>query len=573
MDPMVALQAKPTVDIQSDQDLTQSASFIRWVYSVLYSNRTSDWGKFLSLLSVKYLIVRLDADMRVGSNDLSAFTLANTLSAWSTQSGLKLAANFSSVLVYENPSPLPVIYQTNGYSVVSGDRNVLLSLVDLGFNFSQYPPAFIDDNLGGTDSLLSNSQFFFFQGDPYWSMLVSEFGEESVVKPWNYVGVSASPEGKWVDGALMWYLYGGDLNAATDGYIYTEGANTVTLPLNVRQTGEYYVLAQVYDGLPGSKGIRFTIDSNAGYVYTPTRSADGFYSWTEIGNSTLSPGSQLQISCLGGSAAISKIAVLPANMVAEAEQNVSRVLDDSGVQTIYFFGDREWNFNVSALVVDPQAANGRLIDLSKSHAETGFYVFNQGVYTLNLTFQNPRETATVDVHVDDYTERMGLAPSTENSTKVSSAFSVDLAQGYHNIVLEGESGKALLDLVTLSRQPDASSAFFGDHGVSEVPRYTVRSDSQYTVYPTAKYLAFLYASNDYWVLQGSNGSAQPIFVFNYASLFPVGSQGGEVTLVYLGFTYLQQSLLVAVPALVVLSAALIFPYVKRASRRVRKNGD
>ena len=61
LDPDVALQAKPTVEIKSEQDLTQSASLTRWVYTALYSNRTSNWGKLLSILGVKYLILQTDA--------------------------------------------------------------------------------------------------------------------------------------------------------------------------------------------------------------------------------------------------------------------------------------------------------------------------------------------------------------------------------------------------------------------------------------------------------------------------------------------------------------------------------
>ena len=68
----------------------------------------------------------------------------------------------------------------------------------------------------------------------------------------------------------MWYIYNGDLNVAPDGYIYTEGANTITVPLNVKQTGDYCVLAQVYDGLPDSQGISFTIDDGVNYVFKPT---------------------------------------------------------------------------------------------------------------------------------------------------------------------------------------------------------------------------------------------------------------------------------------------------------------
>jgi hypothetical protein len=134
LDPLVALQVKPTVELKSEFDLTASASLTRWVYTALYSNRTSEWGRLLGVLGVKYLVLKLDADMPPERGDLGAFSLANTLESWGDQGGLQIEKRFGSILVYRNPYQLPHIYQAKGFSLVIGDRRALISLGSMNFD-------------------------------------------------------------------------------------------------------------------------------------------------------------------------------------------------------------------------------------------------------------------------------------------------------------------------------------------------------------------------------------------------------------------------------------------------------
>jgi hypothetical protein len=566
LDPYVALQAQPTVEFKSESDLTQGASFTRWVYTTLYSNRTSDWGKLLSVLGVKYVIVRLDADMPSERGDLAAFSLENTIVAWGKQNSLKLVQNFTSVLVYENTRQLPIIYEANGLSVIVGDRGALVSLSDMNFDFSKYPVAFLDDNIELTHSLLNSSQYVFFQGDPYWSLVVSSLGEKYIVKPWNCAPISSNPWIQWVSGDLMWYFSNGDLSAAPDGYIYTEGEHTITVPLNVEATGKYRVLVQVYDGLSSSQGINFTVDNAESYVFKPTTSTEGSYRWGDIGSLTLNSQSELQISSLGGPAAVSKIAVVPENAINETAQNVSKLLEGSDAKVVYLFDDRAWSFNSTALIVNPEANGGRLIDLSNSSAETRFYVFNDGAYKLNLTFQNPEEHASVKVYVDGVARSVQLSHSAGGFSTEVEIGPLTLSEGYHNITIDAETGNAKFNMATLSSYADAADSP-QNSVVSKVPSYTMRSGSEYVVTPTERYLAFLEAGNGYWKLEGQGGASEPICIFNYASLFPIDAPGSQYTLRYLGLGYIEQGFLVATVGTVLLALALKFLYPKRFIKR------
>ena len=563
LDPLVALQVKPTVELKSEADLTQSASLTRWVYTALYSNRTSDWGKLLSILGVRYIILKLNADMPTDRADLAAFSLTNTLTAWSDQKGLQLEKNLTSILIYKNPHQLPHIYQTKGLSLIIGDRRALISLSHMDFDFNQDPAAFLDDNIGLTESLIKDAHYVFFQGDPYWSLLVSSLGENYIVKPWCYAPISANPTDKWVNGDLTWYYFNGDLNVAPDGYVYTEGTNTITIPLNVEKSDDYRILVQVFDGLPDSQGIRFTIDNAVDYVFTPTRSIEGSYVWLEVGRSSLNRQSKLQISSLGGPAAVSKIAVIPENVIDEAEQNVSKLLQKSATHAVYLFDDHAWNYTPEALITDPAASNGRLIALSKSSVETKFCVFRDDVYMLKLIFQSSDEDVIARVHVDNYVEDVKLSRGAGGFSTEVDIGSLKLHEGYHNIRIEVEAGDARLDMATLSNCGDEVEASFHSYTASQVPNYSMRSGSEYVVDETESYLVFLEGGSGYWRLNGRNGEITPICVFNYGSLFHVSELESQYTLRYLGIGYLEQGFLVALAAMALVALGLKFLGPKR----------
>ncbi len=584
LDPYVALQSQPTVEIKSESDLTQGASFTRWVYTTLYSDRTSDWGKLLSVLGVKYVIIRLDADMPSERDDLSAFSLANlppevrsgipglavfslenTIAAWGKQNSLKLVQNFTSVLVYENTCPLPNIYQTDGLSLVVGDRGALVSLSDMNFDFKNYPVAFLADNIGLTGSLLDRSQYVFFQGDPYWNLIVSSLGEQYIVKPWSYAPVSSNPWIQWVSGDLMWYFSGGDPNVAPDGYIYTEGAHAISVPLNIKNSGAYHVLVQVYDGLNNSQGISFKVDNGESYIFKHTTSTEGSYKWLDIGSFSLNSQSELDISGLGGPSALSKIALVPDAAINEAAQTVSNLLEQSDAAVVYLFDDRAWSFNSTALIVNPEANGGRLIALSNSSATTRFYVFNGGVYKLNLTFQSPWEPTSVKVYVDGVARIVQINQDGEGFSTAVELGPLSLSAGYHTISIEAETGDAIFNMATLSAYDDVIDLPQNSAAV-DVPSYTMRSGSEYTVKPTADYLVFLEAGTGYWSLDGSGKLSEPICVFNYASVFPVNSSGSQYTLRYVGLGYLEQGLLAAAVGTVLLALALKFLYPKRFTK-------
>ncbi len=569
LDPLVALQAKPTVEMKSEFDLTSSASLTRWIYTTLYSNRTCEWGRLLGLLGVRYVILRMDADMPSHRHDLARFSLENTLTAWENQRSLSFEKTIDSLLIYRNPHQLPHMYQAEGFSLVVGNRRTLLSLHYLGFTLYESPAVFLEDEIDSTNLLIRDARYIFFQGNPYWTLLASSLGEKYVIKPWLHASISANPCDKWVTDDLIWCYFNGDLNVAPDGYIYTEGPNTISIPLKVEKSGDYRVLAQVFDGLPDSQGVRFTVGNIISYTFAPSRYSEGSYKWVEIGRLAIADQSMIQISGLGGPNAVSKIALVPEEAIEEIEGNVSEQLRGSDAYLIYLFDDYSWSYDSGALIVDPEASNGRLIALSSSNIETGFHVFRNDVYTLTLRFQSSTEDAVLRVHFDDHLERVEVG---EASTMVDLA-PIELKRGNHTIKVEVEKGDVRLDLAVLSSgisDPEPPSGTCRD---PDDVGYRMLSGSEYLIDGAKNYLVFLEAGGDYWRLYGSEGELTPLCAFGYACLFQLNEKG-QYSLRYLGLKYLKEGFLLALPVFTFVALGLKLIATRSSpQRRASKSQD
>jgi hypothetical protein len=189
---------------------------------------------------------------------------------------------------------------------------------------------------------------------------------------------------------------------------------------------------------------------------------------------------------------------------------------------------------------------------------------------LTLNFQSSSESPTVKVQVDDSASNVTVGKTSGNFENVEIG-PIKLSQGYHNITLKALTGNPKFSMATLTDQSRAAPTNLNISGSSEVPSYTMLSGSEYTVTPTAKYLVFLEAGDNFWQLQDQNETASSISIFNYASLFTISQPGNQYTLKYLGVGYLQQGALVAIFGAVLIAVALKFAYPKRLLKRKPEN--
>jgi hypothetical protein len=266
---------------------------------------------------------------------------------------------------------------------------------------------------------------------------------------------------------------------------------------------------------------------------------------------------------LGGPAAVSKVALVPENAVNEAEQNVSKLLQGSATHMTYLFDDYTWICSPEALIIEPEASNGRLIALSKSNVEASFHVFREDAYMLRLSFQSSDEDALFRVHVDDYVKDVRLGRGTEGFSTEVDIGPLELKSGYHNITIEAEEGDPRLDRAILSNGVDMVQASLSCYADSEGLSYSMSSGSEYVIGEVESNLVFLEGGSGYWRLYGQEGEITPMTVFNYGSLFHVDGLRSQYTLRYLGLGYLEQGLLVTLVSMALVALGLKFLGPKR----------
>jgi len=525
LDPAVALQAKPTVEIKGESDTTLSSSFVRWIYTTIYMNRTGHIGKLLGLLGVKYVIVRMDADMPPFRGDLKLFTLPNTLRILQSRNDLKFLRSFGPLLVYENPNPLPHIFGSEEISLVAGDRGVLASLSDIeSFNFETHPIAFLDNNAALKD-LLPYTDLLIMDGDRRWDLLLNWLGQAVTIEPWGFAEASADIGGGWIKGDYAWWFKDGEMNLAPDNYIATVGGNRISIPFHVDQPDYYMLLAQVLKSPDKDLiGVKFKVDEG-GEVFINTTSMNGEsrFEWSEVGEYRLNGGQhKLELTSVGA-AAVSKIALAPSRLVSDAEKEMLKVIQNSKVTPIHVF---------------------------KGHMDR-FYALKSGLYALHI---EGGAKAFIDGALID-----GSAEAHSNHLPAL----VKLDQGLHTIELEGTGNRT--ESLALLYQVDGGDMGFPwlSGGPPNRLEYMKHSGSKYKVNVNSRFILFLEAYSSYWRLNG----LPPSIILGYATSFKVDEDlnGAMATIVYLGSTYVKEGMAFSIVSAVLVCSYLLYDMKWRKS--------
>jgi hypothetical protein len=579
IDPISALPARPTIVLRSERDTTLASSFIRWAYSSIYQNKTAYWGKLLGLMGVKYVIVRRDADLEP-RDDLKQFNLENTLKILPNQGDLVLEKQLGSLLIYENPYCLPHISSAEGLSLVAGDRRTLITLSYLpSFDFGECPLAFLDNNIPLLE-LLPDVKSIIIEGDRYWDFMLSCVDESCIIRPWEHVKASINERVQWIRGDYSWYFYGGDLNVAPDNYVMTKGNNSIVLSFVAQKPDIYKVLVQVFETpRPDFKGIKCKVDDNGEVAIRNTmRCLDESFRWLTIGDYELNAGSHyINVTSLGGAAAISKIAVIPISSISVIERNLFKGLDGLNVSITHIFDDYSWVSESSSklqISLNPNYSDGMAIRLTKGKIDADFYVFKSGNYVPLIRILNEEpEVSALKFSVDNSSEVFYVAPN--SSASFQQLNPIMLERGHHSISLTTNENYSsfLVDSVILHRAGDSGDAecvCARAHSTSapvnvQPPKssinYTRRSGSLYEVYrgnAHMNFITFLEAYTENWQLEGEGWKKAPFILYGYANAFQIdGSElGNNFNLVYLGLVYVKQGFVISILLTVAIIAAI-----------------
>ncbi len=325
LDPIVSLQAKPTIEVRSEMDITPSNNFVKWVYMAFYSNKTNRIGRLLGILGVKYVIYRPDVDMPDERVDLRQLGKEETLPLFKGENDLMLVKKVGEYEIYLNQYALPLMVEGIRPILIVGDRKALISLSHLDLNFSKNTCLFLDNlfDHAGLEELIRDSEYIIIDPRDWLGLQLALSKEKTVIKPWESVEMSADALNKWIRGDFSWYLHEGILNVAPDNYIMTNrSGNAVSIPVIIQKGGNYTLFVQCFVTSKGGFGqISIKLD-DLPQKLVQTRflgRVDGYYRWTEVGEFYLTKGTHyLSFRSVGGAAAISKIVLLPEDFPTNA---------------------------------------------------------------------------------------------------------------------------------------------------------------------------------------------------------------------------------------------------------------
>jgi len=515
LNPAVALQPKPTVEVRSEQDATLSASFVKWVYTSIYRGKTDAVGKLLGLMGARYVVLRTDAAIPQNRDDFTLFA-GNATEIVERAKGLELDRTFGPISVYRVSSDLPMMFPKNDLYLIYGDRRVLIDLAQEDWDFQSGCTLFVDNLKADSIKSVTGVSGLIVEGDRYWDLIISWLGETCTSDTWPEAQISSNGLEGWVRGDLTWYWFDGALNVNPDRYIMTLGQNEITLPVRVEQDGRYLVLIQTWiDSTSIFQGLKVNVSGNPAIEIEPSKVIAGRYAWVPLGYYNLSQNNcTITIKSLGGVGAVSKIAVLPEKSVEAAELGISLYLSSNDIKLMYVLDDQTWTFTNSPMTSVTSiagASNGILSDLRVSEVHTQIYAPKSDYCKFVARVYGLGEDSVI-LNIDG-NRTLDLETSQLGFTEVISE-AVYITEGEHSISL---SGKGLVDYLLIV--PD-EMAFPKER---ESLSYTAESGSRYEIDSSSNGLVFLETYSPNWLLQSYNSTYVPITAYGFANLYLVGS--------------------------------------------------
>jgi len=569
LDPLVALQARPTVELKSELDLTRSASLTRWIYTTIYENKTQHWGRLLGILGVRYVVIREDADMPSSRKDLCSFNLSITMRLLSTERDLRLVKRIGPLSIFENPHFLQHIFSPSMISIGVGDRRLLTTLTDSNVNLAEHPMVFVDDVAFLNPKLMQSRVIF--DGNRLRDLVLSNTPQWHIDLS-SSLGYSSESSKSWIRGDYAWYLSKGELNIHPTNYIMTTGANRYATQFQIENSGPHAFLAQIFRSPnPKVSGVEMTIDQTARFTASShTASRREAFQWVHLGEFNATAGRhELAVQGLGECSAISKIAIVPLHVLNEKTKQTLDKLQRSGI--IYFIDDDIFTAKQSTQVFGSEYSGGSATILNSSSA-------------MEFTWDNLRKTNWT---VSFRAKAASSAGSRLTFTIGRESFIVELSEtlkAYSFRVCPTPSP----GITMLSVRSDGNSTF-DSLTISEIANerlretkenteahtdYRVLSESEYLVDRCGSLLVFLEACTDHWKLEMADRVISPSVVFGYANLYDLSWLSGtdrRGRLFYIGLRYVREGVMASMILLPLawLSTAYFCRPLAKAGKRSR----
>jgi hypothetical protein len=560
--------------------LSQQQSEYLFVYGLnaLSNNRTEVFGKYLSALNIRYVVVRDDTI----SNKENASEIISDLKK---QLDLDLAKQEGFIYIFENKNWSPNVFIPTRNFLVAGGLDTLTSANFISnFKPEQSALAFLEQGIYDTPSGLNDIILSAGKTDDLMFHFISE---KQVIAPFDYTN-HHDPSSLWSKAATNdplhgeWHSYleqNGIDNWDFDygkGLVFTWATSrpegnpdqvSLELPFTVSETGEYVFLTRLFQNQQGGE-IQVQLD-NASYTVN-TRDQLNEFTWEQMGTLSLQEGRhEVTLTNVEGFNAVNLFALVPKEQFEAAQNRLAEALQDKRV--VYVFEGENDFYSVNAVASNKfggEASSGGVLELpAASEAWREFEVLKAGNYTFairskgNLHITINGETYIINSDALDWNY---IGPLTlESGKQTIEITSIPAHSGDHSD----------LDVVwlysTQSSNETLEDVFATGKASAEVMSYQKIDSTKYVVTVNASapfMLSFGEAYDPLWTAQVNGKRIAPVPLFSVVNGFWVDQTGVlDITIEYSPQEWFYYGSAVSVTGLIACVAYLTYGWAKNKS--------
>ncbi|MHA1334001.1 MAG: hypothetical protein ACTSPL_08035, partial [Candidatus Odinarchaeia archaeon] len=425
--------------------------YFKYLYSkCLLENRTSNLGKLLGFMNVKYIVFRNESS--ISSNDIAIRNL-------NAQKDLKLVKLIGFNYIYEN-------LDNSGFNaalsksvfLVKGGLDIFTTLSNLDFfNSSTTYLIFLDEDFYGNnlENLISLANGFILRDTDDYEELISMFFEkEHLVIPFEYTNhykpkdmwsraqIVDPYHGTWHDQLKQFGLENWDFDY-NRGLVFTYSNSTpsLTLTKNIAEDGSYDLFIRTFKNEKGGS-ISLYLDENE-YLINTNFSKNRF-TWDKVATINLNKGDhEIVLKQISGFNAVNLLAIIPHDQVIAYNSTLMSIIEDKPILRILEGEDFLFSNATISTKYGGIACNGKVLELEEN-AEAYDYVniVDAGNYMLSIRYAS---TNNVSIAFDTLSDEYVMPPST--SLQLQTLGNISLNVGQHKLIIK--SNFSDIDLILL----------------------------------------------------------------------------------------------------------------------------
>jgi hypothetical protein len=526
LDFTISQQAKQTLGLPTEAELTLSDQFLRWMLSKLYYYPNENWQPLLRYLGVKYVVLRDDVILPQNRNDFRVFnpTFMNKIKPTITHlsNDTHQLGNIT-IIKLKNYDPLIITYQKLVYLI--GDKDLVLDLANLDFCFEC---AFLifPDNLD-SDKMIQPPEHII-SADPTREAFLATFADGYLIKPYKWADYTVNAASTWTYGDLLWYLIPGELSSSPEKYVLTTGQTRMVLPLRVKHNQPYYnVYVKALVGSYSDLGqIKATIGNISKLVDFRMNLTGLAYRWVKLGTFYINEHDKLIIDNMRGLSSISLIKIIPLD-----EENRS-------------FVEKDFNFTI---VINKNSFT--YTEPTNSHFFAKIFVPKTSEYHIHAIYDNDNANRHINIFIDG--KVLNLISINEINQNVMQHVHLDF--GEHILEIKGNISN--IKAIILTSDKSLLDHFNGNKVFIDKVPYQNFKTRLYSNAEKMRAVTLTLSYNKGWILCINSSCIEPVVALSAFNGYIVNEKqfSQQAIIYYIGTSYIIFGIFIQIPLFLIIT--------------------